>query len=94
MKAEPLRDYVLTEHARSAMERRGLAEDVVHAVVKRPEQRYSVRPGRDVFQARAMLGTPLRRYVVRVFVDVDRSPAEVVTAYRTSKVDKYWRSER
>ena len=30
---------------------------------------------------------------VRVFVDVDRSPAEVITVYRTSKIDKYWRSE-
>jgi len=26
-------------------------------------------------------------------VDVDRSPAEVVTAYRTSKIDKYWRRQ-
>jgi len=26
---------------------------------------------------------------VRVFVDVDREPPEVVTAYRTSKVEKY-----
>jgi hypothetical protein len=33
------------------------------------------------------------RYLVRVFVDVDRSPAEVITVYRTSKIDKYWRSE-
>jgi hypothetical protein len=34
-----------------------------------------------------------KRYLVRVFVDVDRSPAEVVTVYRTSKIEKYWRSE-
>ncbi len=27
-------------------------------------------------------------------VDVDRVPAEVVTAYRTSKLSKYWREER
>jgi hypothetical protein len=31
---------------------------------------------------------------VRVFVDVDRAPPEVVTAYRTSKLAKYWRAER
>jgi hypothetical protein len=30
-------------------------------------------------------------YLVRVFVDVDRTPAEVVTVYRTSKMAKYWR---
>jgi hypothetical protein len=30
-----------------------------------------------------------RQYVVRVFVDVDRTPPEVVTVYRSSKIDKY-----
>jgi hypothetical protein len=29
----------------------------------------------------------------KVFVDIDREPAEVVTAYRTSKIAKYWRPE-
>jgi len=29
--------------------------------------------------------------MVRVVVDVDREPNEVVTAYRTSKIEKYWR---
>jgi len=28
-----------------------------------------------------------------MFVDVDRSPAAVITVYRTSKIDTYWRSE-
>jgi hypothetical protein len=27
------------------------------------------------------------------FVDIDRQPAEVVTAYLTSRIDKYWREE-
>jgi len=30
-------------------------------------------------------------YLLRVFVDIDREPPEVVTVYRTSKVRKYWR---
>jgi len=34
-----------------------------------------------------------KAYVVRVFLDVDREPAEVVTVYRTGKVEKYWRNE-
>lgn len=29
-------------------------------------------------------------FLVRVVVDVDRQPAEVVTAYRTTKIAKYW----
>lgn len=37
------------------------------------------------------MGSPEKTYLIRVVVDVDRAPCEVVTAYRTSKVDKYWR---
>jgi hypothetical protein len=32
-------------------------------------------------------------FLLRVFVDVDRQPLEVVTAYRTSKIEKYWRNQ-
>jgi hypothetical protein len=30
-------------------------------------------------------------YLIRVLVDVDRRPAEVVTVYRTGRIEKYWR---
>jgi len=64
---------------------------MIERVLKNPEQRDVVRPGRDVLQSRVeMLG---RTYLVRVFVDTEREPPDVVTAYRTSKIDKYWRHE-
>ncbi|HYA42756.1 MAG TPA: hypothetical protein VEF34_15740 [Syntrophobacteraceae bacterium] len=31
---------------------------------------------------------------VRVFVDVDRKPPEVITVYRTGRIEKYWRQVR
>jgi hypothetical protein len=58
-----------------------------------PEQAEVVRPGRVVYQSRFERGEPSRMCLLRVFVDVDREPAEVVTAYWSSKVEKYWRSE-
>ncbi|TXF10371.1 DUF4258 domain-containing protein [Pelomicrobium methylotrophicum] len=89
--AEPIREYVFTAHATTEMARRGLDEELIREVLAQPEQRLPVRPGRDVLQSRReMEGVT---YLIRVFVDVDRSPPEVVTAYRTSKVDKYWRKE-
>jgi len=33
-----------------------------------------------------------REYLVRVFLDVDRRPPDVVTVYRTSKIAQYWRA--
>lgn len=56
-----------------------------------PEQRIQMRPGREVLQSRIALQG--KTYLVRVFVDVDRKPPEVMTVYRTSKIEKYWRDE-
>jgi hypothetical protein len=83
--ADPIVDYVLTDHAIRELRRRGLAEQDIDGVLKGLD----VRLGRVVLQSKTLQrGT---EYLVRVFVDVARSPAEVVTAYRTSKVAKYWR---
>ena len=85
--------YRLTDHALFEMARRGIAEADVALVLATPEQVDSVRAGRAVYQRLVEAGEPPRLYLLRVVVDVDRSPVEVVTVYRTSKVDKYWRRD-
>jgi hypothetical protein len=82
---------VITDHAAFEMRRRHIDEHVVHRVLAAPEQRHSVRLGRDVLQSRINVGG--KTYLLRVFVDIDRSPAEVVTVYLTSQVGKYWEAE-
>ncbi len=91
MSAEPVKEFVISEHAAFEMERRGLGVELVRSVLSAPEQRIEVRPGRVVLQSRRPMGESAKTCLVRVFIDVDRRPAEVVTAYRTSKVAKYWR---
>ena len=89
--AEPVRDWVVSPHGLASMQRRGIGVEVVGQVMAAPEHRFSVRAGRDVLQSRLLLDG--RMYLVRIFVDVDRSPPEVVTAYRSSKIEKYWSSQ-
>ena len=55
-----------------------------------PEQRHAVRAGRDVLQSRIAFAGKM--YLLRVFVDIDRYPAEVITVYRTRRIGKYWRA--
>ncbi len=86
----PIKDYLLTDHALLEMSRRQISEDDIKRVLAAPEQ--TVRPGRKVYQSRLELGDPSKIYLLRVFVDVDRQPPEVVTVYRTSKMGKYWRT--
>jgi hypothetical protein len=73
------------------MERRGIAEEDVASVVRKAEQTEEQRPGRCVYQSRILVSRSSTVYLLRVFVDVDRDPPEVVTAYRTSKVETDWR---
>lgn len=87
--------WVVTAHAAFQMRRRGISRDVLQTVLAHPEQRHLDRPGREVFQRCvrvAFAPGPGADRLVRAFVDVDRSPAEVVTVYQTSKIDKYWRA--
>lgn len=89
----PIETYRLSEHAKLEMARRGISESVVRETLASPEQTEYVRPMRAVYQSRFQLGDPRRTYLVRVFVDIDREPPDVVTVYRTSKVEKYWRGK-
>jgi hypothetical protein len=89
--AEPVIKYDISGHAADEMQRRGLDESIVRQVLSAPEWRETVRPGRDLLQSRMELDGEI--FLVRVFVDLDREPAVVVTAYRTSKLQKYWRGQ-
>ena len=85
--------YNLTDHARDEMTRRQITEADVANVLAAPEQTETVRTGRAVYQSRLEIGVPPKAYLLRVLVDTIRDPPDVVTAYRTSKVEKYWRAE-
>jgi hypothetical protein len=89
----PITTYRLTDHAQLEMARRQISAAEVARVLAAPEQTECVREGRAVYQSRIELGEPSKTYVLRVVVDIDRQPPEVVTVYRSSKVQKYWRSE-
>ena len=83
--------FRLTDHAQLEMQRRGIGEAEVARVLSKPGQVEVVRPGRVVYQSQVEMGDPPKTLLLRVFVDTNGQPPEVVTAYRTSKVEKYWR---
>ena len=73
-------EYIFSDHARFRLARRGLSEALVRRVLDDPEQRFEVRPGREVRQSVVVAVGDGARYLLRVLVDVDRVPAEVVTS--------------
>ncbi|MDZ7267248.1 MAG: DUF4258 domain-containing protein [candidate division KSB1 bacterium] len=87
-----LTNYRITDHARDEMARCQITAAEVVRVLAAPEQIETVREGREVYQSRLQAGDPPTIYLLRVFVDSDRFPPDVVTVYRSSKVAKYWRT--
>jgi Domain of unknown function (DUF4258) len=82
--------FVLTAHARAELERRQIPEPVLLKVLDTPEQRVPEREGRVAYQSRIDFGRG-RMMLVRAIVDERAEPNRVITVYRTSKIEKYWR---
>ncbi len=75
---------VIKPAVRQKIEDHGLSVNEVEAVLAAPEQQVPGYAGRRVYQSR------VGRFLIRVVVEHSRNPPEVVTAYRTSNVTKYW----
>ena len=73
------------------IKRRNLTEEIVRHAIENAEQHWEVRKGRAVYQTCLKMDKPEKNYLIRVFVDINREPSEIVTAYRTTKIEKYWR---
>jgi hypothetical protein len=86
-----MKEIVFSDHALFQMRRRSISEKEVRQVIQDPGQTEEVRPGRMVFQSKLLTGQPARKFLLRVFVDVGNSNFEIVTVYRTRKIEKYWR---
>jgi hypothetical protein len=86
--------FRLSGHAEWEMSRRGIPLALVQAVMDHPEQRLvdEACKGRWIYQSRLRFEDG-KMYLLRVVVDEEEQPPAIVTAYRTSKIEKYWSSE-
>ncbi|MBM3774036.1 MAG: DUF4258 domain-containing protein [Acidobacteria bacterium] len=82
----------LSAHAQVQLQRRRIPLELLNTVLRRPEQILRFGPGSAIYQSRLDFGHG-KIYLLRALVAEDRNPPLVITAYRTSKIEKYWRSE-
>ena len=87
-------DFRFSRHAQWEMTRRGIPLALVQAVLDSPEQRLAdeSHTGRWIYQSRLQQEDG-KMYLLRVVVDEDEYPPMIVTAYWTSKIEKYWSAE-
>lgn len=82
----------LSRHAESEVERREIPKDWLSSVIEAPEQRIQQPGGIEIWQSRFTSGDG-KIYLLRAVVAAGKVPPTVVTVYRTSKIEKYWRPE-
>jgi hypothetical protein len=82
--------YVLSAHASQKLSLRGILPREVERVLVEPGQILEAPGVGQCYQSKFMASTG-KMYLLRVFVNDAIDPAVVVTVYRTSQINKYWR---
>ena len=74
------------------MIRRQISREWIESVLSAPEQTIMQLAGTRILQSR-FAAADGKMYLVRAVVAEAKTPAVVVTVYRTSKIEKYWKQE-
>jgi len=64
---------------------------LIEAVLWSPQQTLKQSEDITIYQSQLDFGTG-KLYLLRVFINITVDPQLVVTVYRTSKIQKYWRN--
>jgi len=79
--------YSFSKHAEERMKSRGISDSMVMDVIKNPEKVIKESACMIIFQK--VLKEDQDIYMLRVFVNRCKEPDLIITAYKTTKIDKY-----
>lgn len=81
--------FKLSRHATEEMERRSISLLHLESVMDKPQQIVVERDNLKVYQSIIEFGEK-GAFLLRIIVDDSIEPVMVITAYKTSKISKYW----
>jgi hypothetical protein len=70
------------------MDLRGIPMEIVGSIIARPDQKLE-HDNLMVLQS-IVRDINEQRFLIRVFLNINKTPALVVTVYKTSKIEKYY----
>lgn len=72
------------------MKRRRINKGLVLKVVRNPEQKISLKRKREICQTRFFDVPEKKQMLIRVVIEETEEIIKIITAYKTSKIEKYW----
>jgi hypothetical protein len=80
-------DYIFSQHVLEQMKIRAISKEIVENVLTKPDQ---IMTHEDLTIFQGLEKGDKTIFLIRVFVNMRKTPNVVVTVYRTSKIDKYY----
>ncbi|MDJ1171503.1 DUF4258 domain-containing protein [Roseofilum sp. BLCC_M154] len=84
-------NFQFSNHALEEIQKRNIPMVLIEAVLWSPQQTLKQSEDIAIYQSQLDFGTG-KLYLLRVFINITVDPQLVVTVYRTSKIQKYWRN--
>ncbi len=83
-------NFQVSRHAKEEILLRGIPLELVETVLQHPQQIVPEYGDKEAYQSKIDFGGG-KIFLLRVIVAKDVEPPKVVTLYRTTKIEKYWR---
>ena len=81
-----------TKHAEAILAERGITKDVVEELLSHPQQVIKGKGKEEIVQG--VFERCGERFLLRVLYVKTSGTHKIITAYWTSKIDKYWEGKR
>ena len=83
-------EFSFSKHALEQIEHRGITLQTAYEVLQSPD--HVIEQGdKRIYQS--VISENGKQYLIRIFVNKDKIPQLVITAYKTSKISKYYECE-
>ncbi|MBM2813740.1 MAG: hypothetical protein HW421_502 [Ignavibacteria bacterium] len=79
-------EYKFSNHSMDKISKRNIPVELIDEVLKFPEQQYNEN-GVEIYQG--LVEIENNEYLLRIFVNEEETPCNIITVYFTSKIDKY-----
>ena len=76
-----------SNHALRQIEARNISQEIILSVIQQPD--HTVKQDQSTTIFTKLIDECEKRYLYRVFVNTAKKPSLIITAYKTSKIDKY-----
>jgi hypothetical protein len=82
--------FIFSKHAEEQMLRRGITHETVMFVLSHPEEILEDNEDATVIILQSLITEGNQVFLLRIFVNKDKFPHEIITLYKTSKIQKYY----